>query len=136
MNNVAKRIRNVANETIRKLNPHFFGSAMGSVRRDGSQLQQDARKALGGDQSAQGRAARSGGNRVQKRSGKPVLRIGFIVRSYRSWDSDNLRPALKGMRDAIAQRFGLDDNDETIEWEYAHVITRGECGVIVRIEAL
>lgn len=34
-------------------------------------------------------------------------------------DDDNLRPALKPIRDGIADAFGVADNDPRIEWRYA-----------------
>lgn len=34
-------------------------------------------------------------------------------------DDDNLRPALKSIRDGIADAFGVKDNDPRIEWRYA-----------------
>jgi hypothetical protein len=33
-------------------------------------------------------------------------------------DDDNLRPALKSIRDGIADAFGVADNDPRIEWRY------------------
>ncbi len=37
----------------------------------------------------------------------------------RELDDDNLRGALKAIRDGIADAFGVKDNDPRIEWQYA-----------------
>lgn len=37
----------------------------------------------------------------------------------RSLDDDNLRSALKGVRDGVADRLGVDDADPRVEWRYA-----------------
>lgn len=37
----------------------------------------------------------------------------------RELDDDNLRGALKAIRDGIADAFGVKDNDPRIEWRYA-----------------
>ncbi len=50
-------------------------------------------------------------------------------------DDDNIRSALKGTRDGIADAFGIPDNDPRIEWRYGQAKTkRGEYGVQIRIE--
>lgn len=51
-------------------------------------------------------------------------------------DDDNLRGALKAVRDGIADAFGVPDNDPRIRFAYAQAkAKRGEFGVQVRIEA-
>lgn len=51
-------------------------------------------------------------------------------------DDDNLRGALKAVRDGIADAFTLPDNDPRIRFEYAQAkAKRGEYGVQVRIES-
>ena len=48
-------------------------------------------------------------------------------------DDDNIRGALKSIRDGIADRFGLDDRDPRIRWEYAQ--ERGKKGeYLVRVQ--
>jgi hypothetical protein len=50
-------------------------------------------------------------------------------------DDDNLQPALKAIRDGIADAFGVKDNDPRIEWQYAQ--ERGkprDYAVRIRIE--
>lgn len=37
----------------------------------------------------------------------------------RSLDTDNLTSALKGVRDGVADRLGVDDADPRVEWRYA-----------------
>lgn len=39
--------------------------------------------------------------------------------SPRLLDDDNLRPALKAVRDGVADRLGVDDRDPRVEWRYA-----------------
>lgn len=52
----------------------------------------------------------------------------------RSLDSDNLQSALKATRDSVAQRLGVDDADERVEWRYAQEKGK-EFGVVVEIES-
>ncbi len=53
----------------------------------------------------------------------PKLDAGLVVTMTRispgTLDDDNLRPALKSIRDGIADAFGVADNDPRIEWRYA-----------------
>lgn len=52
-------------------------------------------------------------------------------------DDDNLRGALKGVRDGCADALGVADNDPRVRWEYAQAkCKRGEYGVLVTIMAL
>jgi hypothetical protein len=46
-----------------------------------------------------------------------VVRIARVA--PRELDDDNLRGALKAIRDGIADAFGVKDNDPRIEWQYA-----------------
>lgn len=49
-------------------------------------------------------------------------------------DDDNLRSALKAVRDGIAERLGVPDNDPRVEWRYAQAkAKRGDFGVQVRL---
>lgn len=51
-------------------------------------------------------------------------------------DDDNLRGALKAIRDGVADKLGVPDNDPRIEWRYAQAkAKRGEFGVQISIEA-
>lgn len=50
----------------------------------------------------------------------------------RKMDSDNLAGAFKGLRDALADLFDVDDGDERIEWVYDQ--RPGKSGVEVKIE--
>ena len=55
----------------------------------------------------------------------PIVRMGLPLTvmltriSPRALDDDNLRGALKSIRDGIADRLGLDDRDERVTWRYA-----------------
>lgn len=49
-------------------------------------------------------------------------------------DDDNLRGALKGVRDGVADRLGVPDNDPRIEWQYGQEKgRRGEYAVRIEI---
>lgn len=48
-------------------------------------------------------------------------------------DDDNVRPALKSIRDGIADALGVDDGSPLVEWRYAQ--RRGPWAVEVRMEA-
>lgn len=48
--------------------------------------------------------------------------------------SDNLPTSLKPVQDEIADALGIDDGDGSVRWQYGQVETRGQTGVIVRIE--
>lgn len=65
---------------------------------------------------------------------RPVLRVSIIALTKRTWDGDNITGGCKPMRDAIAQRLGLDDADSIIEWEYGQCRTRGQTGTVVIVE--
>lgn len=66
-----------------------------------------------------------------------VARVVIISLRHKAVDGDNLAAGAKWLRDAIAKQIGCDDAEGAgIEWEYGQIITRGEQGVIVRIEAI
>ncbi len=50
-------------------------------------------------------------------SGRAVVTLTRI--SPRMLDDDNLRPALKAVRDGIADALQIDDRDPRVEWRYA-----------------
>jgi hypothetical protein len=64
---------------------------------------------------------------------QPVLRITLTRVSPRALDDDNLRPALKSVRDAVAMRLRADDATPLIRWEYQQTFGR-EMMVRVLIE--
>lgn len=47
-------------------------------------------------------------------------------------DDDNLRPALKAVRDGIADVLGVDDRDWRVRWEYDQ--RRGPWGVEIKLD--
>lgn len=49
-------------------------------------------------------------------------------------DSDNLQGALKAIRDAVAQRLGVDDGSPMLVWHYGQ--ERGAWGVRIEIEGV
>jgi hypothetical protein len=65
---------------------------------------------------------------------------GFVVSLVRFGpgllDDDNLAGGFKPLRDAVAQRLGIDDADGRVRWEYGQVETRGPTGTIVKIQTL
>ena len=63
-----------------------------------------------------------------------VVRVSLIVCSRRELDDDNLRGSLKPLRDAIADTLGIDDGDKRIRFEYGWHETKGEEGVMVKVE--
>lgn len=68
--------------------------------------------------------------------GHPVPCVVTLTRvAPRSLDDDNLRGALKAVRDGIADRLGVDDADPRVEWRYGQ--RKGEprqYGVEVELE--
>lgn len=55
--------------------------------------------------------------------------------AFNALDDDNLRASLKGCRDGVAQRLGVDDGGDAVRWEYAQ--ERGPRGhYAVSIEVL
>jgi len=74
--------------------------------------------------------------RQRKGSVEPRCRVLLISCRHRELDDDSNIYSLKPLRDAVAASFGLDDADGRIQWEYGQQTTRGEQGVIVRIEQL
>ncbi len=68
----------------------------------------------------------------------PAHRLPAVVRLVRlsagELDDDNLRGALKGIRDGVADRLGIKDNDPRVRWEYGQEhCRRGEFGVRIEI---
>jgi len=111
-----------ASAEFKRLNPHLFG--LGAVV--AAQHKPQPRRAL--DQDAQ-RQPRSKGS------------LGFCVtliscRRRLVDEHDNLRHGLKPICDCVAYALGLDDADPRVRWQYGQVVTRGEQGVMVRIEQL
>lgn len=64
----------------------------------------------------------------------PALFVVTMVRSGpNELDDDGNIAALKGVRDGVAARLGVDDGSKLVRWEYGQ--ERGEYGVRVTIEA-
>jgi hypothetical protein len=55
----------------------------------------------------------------------PPLTIRLTRRSPGVLDDDNLPPALKSIRDGIADKLGIDDRDPRVKWFYAQERTKG-----------
>ena len=59
-------------------------------------------------------------------------RILLVRLSAGTLDDDNLRPALKSVRDGVADRLGIADNDPRVTWDYAQErCKRGQTSVRV-----
>lgn len=78
----------------------------------------------------QAEARRICGDPLRIRVLLPVV-VTLTRRSPRALDDDNLRSALKAVRDGVADALGVDDRDPRVTWEYDQV--RGSYGVDVRI---
>lgn len=70
----------------------------------------------------------------------PVVPLPIIVRFTRisagTLDDDAVGPALKSIRDGIALKLSVPDNDPRIKWEYAQAKgKRGKYGVDVEVVA-
>lgn len=48
----------------------------------------------------------------------PLLNVKLVRVSPRELDDDNLRAALKSVRDAVAIRLGVDDRSPLVAWDY------------------
>ncbi len=53
-----------------------------------------------------------------KRKDGPLLVVTLTRVGPRELDSDNVASALKGIRDAVAARLGVDDGSALVRWEY------------------
>jgi hypothetical protein len=114
---------NNASEAIKRRNPELFGNHLGAV---GS----------GRSERHKVQALDRGGKERRQRKGRVVIVVSLIAFRRRLLDEDSAIFALKPLRDAIAASLGIDDADARIAWQYGQQVTRGESGVIVRIEAV
>jgi hypothetical protein len=63
--------------------------------------------------------------------------VALVRISPRALDDDNLRSALKAIRDGIADWLGIDDRDARVRWEYEQRRSaRRQHGVEVRVMAM
>lgn len=63
----------------------------------------------------------------------PLLVVTLTRMSPRQLDDDNLRGALKGVRDQVACALGVDDRSKLVRWEYDQ--EKGEPAVRVEVTA-
>jgi hypothetical protein len=63
----------------------------------------------------------------------PLLVVTLTRIAPRSLDDDNLRGALKGVRDQVATALGVDDRSKLVRWDYGQ--EKGEAGVRVVVSA-
>lgn len=62
--------------------------------------------------------------------------VTFTRVSVGTLDDDNLRASMKGIRDELARRYGVDDRDVRIQWRYAQRRgKRGQWAVEVAVRA-
>lgn len=66
-------------------------------------------------------------------TGRPLLVVRLTRVAPRALDDDNLRGALKAVRDAVASWLKVDDASPLVRWEYAQ--ERGSA-VCVRVESI
>jgi len=65
--------------------------------------------------------------------GLPAV-VTLVRQSSGTLDDDNLRGALKGIRDGVADAFGVPDNDPGLCWEYGQErAPRGVYGVRIEV---
>lgn len=62
----------------------------------------------------------------------PLLVVTLTRVAPRQLDDDNLRGALKGVRDQVACALGVDDRSRLVRWDYAQ--EKGEPSVRVEVE--
>jgi hypothetical protein len=75
-------------------------------------------------------------SRVWKNNPVPVI-VTLTRLAPRELDDDNLRGALKGVRDGVADAFGINDRDPRVKWEYMQDKTTDKrYGVGIEIEAI
>ena len=60
-----------------------------------------------------------------------VVMLGRVSKAYRMLDDDNLRGALKAVRDEVARWLGVDDGDDRVIWRYAQKCGCIEWGVVI-----
>lgn len=108
-------------EATRARNPALFG-AVGAV--SDQVTESDQIPALDHRPKARSGSARS------------LVTVHIISVRRKLLDSDNCQAGAKGLRDAIAQSLGLDDNSPAIEWEYSQAKTSGRQGTIVHIQTV
>ena len=68
------------------------------------------------------------------KGGKGSVVVSLCAYRRRILDDDNNVASCKPLRDAIAASIGIDDGDSRIKWEYGQIETRGQQGVMVKIE--
>jgi hypothetical protein len=70
----------------------------------------------------------------QKGKGGVEVVVSLVGFRRKELDDDGFIYACKPLRDAIAATLGLDDGDRRIRFEYSQLETRGEQGVIVKVQ--
>ncbi len=64
---------------------------------------------------------------------KLPLTVELTRESPGTLDDDNLRPALKAVRDGIADSLAINDRDPRVKWKYSQRVAK-EYGVYVRVK--
>jgi hypothetical protein len=102
-------------------------------------------KTVGGLNAREHFMARSRRVKAERQAAAWVTPAGYglpcVVRLTRlssgTLDGDNLLGALKGVRDGIADKLGVKDNDPRIQWQYAQEkAPRSSPGVRIELEAI
>ena len=68
--------------------------------------------------------------------GSVAVLVTCITCRSREADDDNAISSIKPLRDAIAESLGIDDGDKRIKFQYGQCESRGQQGVIVKIERI
>lgn len=109
-------------KSVRKANPHLFGYGVGAGKNDQPKPTSVAPLVRRGKTPQVGK-------------GSVGVLVTLIAYRRRLLDDDNNCASFKALRDAVARTLGVDDRDGRVVWRYGQVETRGEEGVVVRIES-
>lgn len=66
--------------------------------------------------------------------GSVAVVVSLIACVRKEHDFDNICGGCKPIVDAIAETLGIDDGDKRIKFEYGQICTKGQTGVMVKIE--
>ena len=94
--------------------------------------QPDARTALAKELPVKPR--RKG--RLARGHGPAQVRVTMVACHHRLVDPDACSQQCKALTDLVAAELGVDDADPRVAWEWSQIETRGEEGVIVKVEPI
>ncbi len=88
----------------------------------------------GGSEPVEGRALDGGAPEQGRGSAGVGVRVSLLAYRRRLLDPDAVAFSFKPLTDCIAASLGVDDADKSVAWEWEQVQTRGEEGVVVKLE--